>query len=320
MHVGRRWGSRWARRLALGLAGLVTVVAAGCTTDSQVQVAAPTGGATPGTAAPGAGGSIPSQPVQATPVVGECRGPVTATIIDAPTDPRPVVPCDQPHGNETFFVGTMDPSITSWPGEDTSTTTFDRQVDQACTSRHEAYVGLAAAAAEALPPDRVQSFAYFVPTKSDFAAGARWFRCDAVVEPVDPGEATTIVGTLKDVYAQPLPVGYRVCEAALNRLTACAKKHLVEYLATVQLPDVTEYPAPRNDVAVTAACRAPLLAALGLTGERTDLAFGYVLPSQDVWDAGLQTATCVAGAADNAALDDTLYRIGPTKPLPLASK
>lgn len=227
--------------------------------------------------------------------------------------------CNAAHGSETFYVGQIPSSVAQWPGG-ADDTALNQAVDEACTTRHQSYLGLTAANADTLPPDRVQDFAYFIPNQADFAAGARWFRCDAVVEPVAAGEKTTITGTLKDVYAKPLPVGYRLCEGNLNQLAACNERHQVEYLASVQLPDATSYPAQRNDVRVTAACRTPLLEALGLSEERADLAFGYVLPPQDVWDAGLQTATCVAGAANNAPLDNTLYHLGPTKPLPLAPR
>jgi hypothetical protein len=320
MKVARRSGFRWS----LGLAALALAVTA-CSTTSQVKVGAPS--ASVGGPAPGSGSApttangspTPAEPEEPPPAVGQCRGPIDATIVDAAADPRPTVACDKPHGSETFYVGEMDPSITTWPGT-TDDPSLGRQVDQACTSRHQAYVGVTEAEIATLPPDRLQDFAYFIPTRSDFAAGARWFRCDAIVEPLEAGESTTIQGTLKGVYAKPLPVAYRLCEASLNRLAACNKKHQIEYLASVQLPDLTEYPAQRGDIKVSAACRTPLLAALGLSEERADIAFGYVLPSQDVWDAGFQTATCIAGAANNAALGNTLYRIGPTKPLPLAPR
>jgi len=331
----------WSRAAFVGaVAGVAGLALAACSTDSQVSIGpaagsgtgpavsvpggtAPggstPGGSAPGGTAPGGTGSPKGTLSEATPTVGQCRGPLPSSILDAPTDPRPPVPCTGSHGSETFYVGTMDGGITTWPGND-SGGDLSRQVDEACTTRHDQYVGLTQQQADVIPPDRVQDFAYFVPTEADFAAGARWFRCDAVVQPVGSGEATTIAGTLKDVYAKPLPVGYRLCEGTLNRLAACNERHQIEYLASVQLPNLDEYPAQRGDAAVTNACRAPLLAALSLTSERSDLAFGYVLPGQDVWDAGFRAVTCVAGAADNAALDDTLFHIGPTRPLPLAPR
>ena len=166
-----------------------------------------------------------------------------------------------------------------------------------------------------VPPDRLQSFAFFVPTERDYQDGARWFRCDAVVEPL-AAERTSIDGTLKDVYAKPLPVSYRLCEARLGQPVACDQEHEIEYLASVLLETVNQFPTQKGDIQVTAACRGPLLTALGLTEERTDLVFGYLLPTQEAWDAGSKGATCVVGAADDSNLRGTLADIGPSVPLP----
>ena len=89
--------------------------------------------------------------------------------------------------------------------------------------------------------------------------------------------------------------------------------HEIEYLASVVLDSLTEYPtAEGRHRRSTAACRTPLLTALGLTEERTDLVFGYLLPTQEAWDAGSKGATCVVGAADGSSLRGTLADIGPS--------
>ena len=150
-----------------------------------------------------------------------------------------------------------------------------------------------------------------MPTERDYQDGARWFRCDAVVEPL-AAERTSIDGTLKDVYAKPLPVSYRLCEARLGQPVACDQDHEIEYLASVLLDSLNQFPTQKGDIQVTAACRTPLLTALGLTEERTDLVFGYLLPTQEAWDAGSKGATCVVGAADGSSLRGTLADIGPS--------
>ena len=144
-------------------------------------------------------------------------------------------------------------------------------MNAACSEAHLTYLGFDADSMLNLPPDRLQLFAYFIPTEEDFAAGARWFRCDALVEPLAAGESTTIDGTLEDVYGGSLPAGYRLCEARLGQTAACDDEHELEYLASVDLSDVAEYPAQRGDPQVAAACREPLLTALDLTVERQDL-------------------------------------------------
>jgi Septum formation len=309
MGVGgrRRRAGGWVSVVAVGM-----VFVAACSSSSNVVVQAPsaTGPVT-------AGGSDPSQASgEPTPKVGDCRAPVDRTIIDAASDPRPTVGCREAHGTETFWVGTMTSNIQAWPGsDDRAGRLLENQVTRECGTRHLQYLGLDVGSMPNLPPDRLQSFAFFVPTERDFQDGARWFRCDAVVDPL-AAENTSIDGTLKDVYAKPLPVSYRLCEARLGQPVACDQPHEIEYLASVLLDSLTQFPTQKGDIQVTAACRTPLLAALGLTEERTDLVFGYLLPTQEAWDAGSKGATCVVGAADGSTMRGTLAGIGPSAPLP----
>jgi hypothetical protein len=213
----------------------------------------------------------------------------------------------------------MDVDIVAWPGTDERAgEMLGVQVDQECSGRHLEYLGFDAVAVPNLPPDRLQLFAYYIPTEADFADGARWFRCDALVEPLNAAETTSIDGTLEDVYGTPLPVSYRLCEGRLGLTVGCDDVHELEYLASVVLDDLTAYPSQRGDPRVTAACRVPLLDALGLTEERQDLVFGYLLPTEAAWGAGAQGATCVVGAADGSELSGTLAGLGPDADLPLA--
>jgi hypothetical protein len=294
--------------MALNVAALAVLAA--CGTDPRVGVspASPSDG----TAPPPTGG-------QAAPVVVECRGPIDLEIIDAAADTRPTTTCDGAHGTETFWVGEMDPVIDAWPGGDErALAVLDNQVEQECANRHLDYLGFDPVASVNLPPDRLQVFAFYMPSESDFADGARWFRCDALVEPLTAAESTTIEGTLKDVYGGTLPFTYRLCEARLGQVVACDAEHEIEYLASVVLDQLTEFPLQKGDLKVTAGCRTPLLEALGLTEERRDLVFGYLLPPKEAWDAGSQVATCVVGAVDGSPLTGSLAGIGPTAALPLA--
>jgi hypothetical protein len=307
--VGQRRRAAASALAAVALAGIALTACAG---QSHVEVGAPAETAPPATD----GTAAPSAP-EVAPQVGDCRGAMDTETIDAASDPRAAVPCDGEHGAETFWVGEMDPAIRAWPGSDDRTgQLLQRQVDEECSARHLEYLGFDAAAMPNVAPDRLQNFAYFVPTEQDFAEGARWFRCDALVEPLNATESTTIDGTLKDVYGGKLPVSYRLCEARLGRIAACDEDHELEYLASVVLGDTQEYPAQRGDLKVTAACRTPLLTALGLSEERADLLFGYLLPTEADWQSGTHAATCVVGAKDRSTLKGTLADIGPKAPLP----
>jgi hypothetical protein len=324
MGVGRR--GRFGGWLSAAAVGVVLM--AGCASSNHVVIGAPSDaasgspgsgsvGSAPSGSAPVSGGTEPSPTRgEAEPKVGDCRAPVDRTTIDAASDPRPTVSCAEPHGTETFYVGTMGSTIDAWPGNnDRAGALLEAQVNNECGDRHLEYLGLDVTAMPNLPPDRLQSFAFFVPTEKDYDGGARWFRCDAMVDPVG-AEKTSIDGTLKDVYAKPLPVSYRLCEARLGQQVSCDEDHEIEYVASVLLDSLDQFPSQKGDIQVTAACRTPLLTALGLTEERADLVFGYLLPTQEAWDAGSKGATCVVGAADGSTLKGTLVGIGPSAPLP----
>ena len=316
MHRG---GWRWSASGAVAaMTGAALMLVAGCGTPAAVDVSPPVQ-PVPGTATPETESTLQPESGQAAPEIGECRGPVDLQIIDAAADTRSTVECGEGHGSETFWVGEMDVDIVAWPGTDERAgEMLGVQVDQECSGRHLEYLGFDAVAAPNLPPDRLQLFAYYIPTEADFADGARWFRCDALVEPLNAAETTSIDGTLEDVYGTPLPVSYRLCEGRLGLTVGCDDVHELEYLASVVLDDFTAYPSQRGDPRVTAACRVPLLDALGLTEERQDLVFGYLLPTEAAWGAGAQGATCVVGAADGSELSGTLAGLGPDADLPLA--
>ena len=311
---GRRWSASGA---VVAVAGAVALTAA-CGTPASVEVSPPIE-PVPATAPPGTDATAPGESGQPTPEIAECRGPVDLQIIDAAADTRETVDCDGGHGSETFWVGEMAPAIDAWPAADEAAgVRLSAQVDEECTGRHLEYLGFDATAAPNSPPDRLQLFAYFIPTEADFTDGARWFRCDALVEPLNAAETTSIDGTLEDVYGSPLPESYRLCEGRLGLTVGCDDVHELEYLASVVLDDLTAYPSQRGDPRVTAACRTPLLAALDLTQERQDLVFGYLLPTEAAWSAGTQGATCVVGAVDGSELNGTLAGLGPEADLPLA--
>ncbi len=141
--------------MALSVAA-VTVLAA-CATDSRVAVELPVTVRWNGPAGP--------------PAVRRRRWWVSvgARSTSRPSTPRPTpgptTACDGTHGTETFWVGEMDPAIDAWPGsDDQALAVLDRQVDQECTNRHLDYLGFDPVASANLPPDRLQVFAFYMPT------------------------------------------------------------------------------------------------------------------------------------------------------------
>jgi hypothetical protein len=255
----------------------------------------------------------PGPPDQAAPVVGECRGPITQAVVEPPTDTRPPVPCDQPHGFETFFVGELPDD--AWPG-DGNEEAFGL-VDEQCSPALASYLALPVDPVP-LVPDRVSSYAFFVPTEDDWARGERWFRCDAYVQPVVVGEETAIAGTLAGVYATSLPAAYRFCETAERTTIGCDQPHLAEWMAIVELPEIEEFPEPTGNTVIVDRCATAVQQALGATGPRPDLNVGYGLPDPTLWDldASYRQAVCVVAATDGRILTGTMAGIGDAGPLP----
>jgi hypothetical protein len=245
------------------------------------------------------------------PVVGECRGPVTQAEIDPASDTRPPVPCTEPHGFETIHVGELVDAPDAWPGDELPATLVE-QVVTACQPALDAYLELPSGDGYVVP-NRISDFAYFLPTTEQWADGARWFRCDAFVTPLNATEQTSIDGSLEAVGRAALPAAYRICDNA-NGFVPCTDPHELEYVALVEAGQDT-YPSVA-DPALAERCRAPVAQELAISS-RSDLSFSVALPTQEAWQAGVQVIYCVVGAAGGEALVGTLAGIGDAAPLPI---
>jgi hypothetical protein len=284
---------------------LTALVLVGCAgADADVQVAEVPLATEP------AQTTVPDAMVGA-PAVGECRPPVTQAEIDPASDARPPVPCSEPHGFETVHVGELIGGPAAWPGEDLPAD-LTTQIARACQPALESYLDLPMAG-EYVVPNRISAFAYFVPTADEWAAGARWFRCDAFVTPLAIGEQTAITGTLEGVGGAPLPSAYRICDDA-SGFVPCTDPHDLEYVAAVQAGQDT-YPTV-SDPALAERCRAPVAQELAISS-RSDLSFSVAIPTEEAWQDGVHVIYCVVGAAGGEPLVGTLAGIGDDAPLPI---
>ena len=176
--------------------------------------------------------------------MGECRGPITREIIKADADPRPTVGCDQLHGSETAFVGSLPAPVAALPYDKVAALTEDSPellpILSQCRSDFDHYLGESGIGPDAV---RVTSLfsPFFIPTAEEWAKGARWLRCDAATEPFD-GQATRgTTESLRGILTRgPLPVSLRACYRVtfpdFTGLTSCDQAHkgelMLEYLAT----------------------------------------------------------------------------------------
>jgi hypothetical protein len=103
------------------------------------------------------------------PAVGECHDLTTAQV-NAPTDSQAPVDCSQSHTTRTIRVAQL-PSGTSWnDGADQ----ISRTVDRKCLPARDEALGRTAKVRDR----SAYTYVWFIPTRAEREAGARWFRCD----------------------------------------------------------------------------------------------------------------------------------------------
>lgn len=170
---------------------LATALLAACGGGGGGSSDAPSGPAEPQSAA-----TITSTPTTVpafpTPRVGECRGPISREIIEADSDARPTVGCDQLHGSETVFVDSLPAPVAALPYDKVAALTEDSPellpILSQCREDSDHYLG-----ENPIGPDAVRVTSlfvpFFIPPAEEWAKGARWLRCDAVTEPFE-GQAT----------------------------------------------------------------------------------------------------------------------------------
>ena len=272
-------------------------------------VAGQVGSASSGTTSSGATG---------VPLVGECRGPTNAATIEPPTDPRPTVPCGGAHGAETIFVGTLPGTVTTWPAANNDVSSdLLTTISQQCQPALAAYIGLTPGPSGTETLTRVD-LAFYVPTSAEFASGARWFRCDAVVYPFASDSDTTIPGTLKDAFAggRPSPE-LLVCEGAGGDRLACSLPHRAELLEVVTLTEGADVAYPGNTALgarVDKVCAARVVDLLDQRGDlRNDLTLVDYWPTAESWAGGDRTGLCGVGVVANELVSGTLRGIGTGK-------
>ena len=145
--------------LALAAALLALPALSGCTPAESQQKS--------GDASP----DVKAQVVKA-PEIGACRVLQPSDLAEA-SDSTETVPCKQPHDAETFAVGPFKGRLADAGYDDPR---LGAHVYDVCSKAFMRFTG----ADESLTLRSVVSWAWFRPTEAEWAAGARWFRCDVV--------------------------------------------------------------------------------------------------------------------------------------------
>ena len=114
---------------------------------------------------------VKAQVVEA-PKIGACRVLQPADLA-APSDDTATIPCTRPHNAETYAVGPFKGKLADASYDDPQ---LGAHVYDLCSKAFMKFTG----ADESLALRSVVSWAWFRPTEDQWAAGARWFRCDVV--------------------------------------------------------------------------------------------------------------------------------------------
>ena len=280
-----------------------------------------------------------SSPEFESPMVGECRGPMTQEIYDAVSDTRPTIACDQPHGSETFFVGPLPDEIAALPhsqlGELPEEFPAKDQMLRPCDEEYDQYVGVRPLGPDSFRPHNL-SLAFYLPSAEQWEQGARWIRCDVVTRPFEGQADRSFPESLRGIVARDaLPPGLRRCyreviilpEVELLGLGSCDHAHQGEILVEFQVTDPgidalgndREALKRYTDDRYLQTCRERMTPMLGLSAaefrERRDIKVGQAVLDLADWPADPTARRVWCLAVTEQLITGTVEGLG-SNPLP----
>lgn len=317
-----------SRTATVASAVAVLALAGGCSVITEVRgrttttvpptttIATSTTVATTTTVAPTTTTEAP--PPYVLPVAGECREVTGVDVVGPSVDERDPIDCQQPHGAETVLV-LRDALVAlgEYPADRFALPPgLHASLATTCQAAFDAHLGLPPLGSAGRVASRLTP-AWFLPPQVSWDLGARYVRCDVVVEPV-PGQGGRYAGPFRGVLAgAQVPVALAACFDADLRRARCDAGHASEAVADAVFPGATERP---GDEAVAAArveqCEPAAASAIGVgsMAEQPRLATALLLPSADAWELGVRTGTCYVLSAEGLALNDSVRGIGSAPP------
>ncbi|EFL09983.1 MULTISPECIES: septum formation family protein [Actinomycetes] len=152
--------------------------------------------------------------------VGSCAKIATPEELYTASDIGPVVPCTEPHQTETVFVGRLDGPIAA-EAERPVVEKLDTVIADRCHSVDlRGYLGARARDSFGV------SLLTRVPTRAEWAAGERTFRCDAIPAAA-PGAPPQLSVPLRGVLPTAASAAVRVCWRGGEQLP-CDRPHTAE--------------------------------------------------------------------------------------------
>lgn len=247
------------------LVALLLVLLAGCSQepDPGDSVLGPPATASPET----------TPAARPAPEVGACHRLSLAQARTATTT-TPPVPCDGTHTAYTFHVGRFaEEAMTADAG----------LARRACTRHLAEGVGLSRTAL----PGTVIDWVWFEPTTEQWAAGSRWFRCDAIARTED--RLHPLPAAAPPFPDGDVPAAWRRCiavddaELRVGHTVTCDRPHDYRFAGTFRAADAPQWPG-------TAAFRA---AAGRRCPEITGAAAWWATwPLAEAWAQGARRVSC----------------------------
>jgi Septum formation len=191
--------------------------------------------------------STPTQPTgppglgAGAPRVGQCR--VLETFeLQASSNPRPTVPCSQPHTSITIKVGAF-PLREVTPANLRSGVLGD-EAQQGCAAVFPTVVG------GDLRTQRTSILrtAVFLPTAEQIGGSARWYRCDLIAGGDHGLPLQRLPAQANGILDGAVPLSLQACWTATKLSTGreipCSQQHVMRAVGIAPLPD-SPYPGPR---------------------------------------------------------------------------
>ncbi|HXH81062.1 septum formation family protein [Nocardioides sp.] len=168
----------------------------------------------PGSSAAAVAGASAADPAYGAPTVGECFDPSRGEL-DAHSHVESPVSCASPNTSEVVAVATLPESV----GHDARPGKLKRIALEACLPALEERVGTS----DGQLGHTAYLLGYFFPTEEQRAAGARWLRCDVVLQ---GGKRLLPLPARLEVGEFPFPPRVAKCLAGKPLLpTACSEPH-----------------------------------------------------------------------------------------------
>lgn len=233
-------------------------------------------------------GTEKSRPaVESAPELGACR-PLNSKHIARAANLTEPVPCSHPHTAETFLVGQL-------PGgaDDYSAPAHGVFAYKTCAPAFAKFLG----ADESLALRTRLGWAWFRPSRTAWAAGKRWLRCDVIGGRAEDGPLRTLPTTAKGLLAKEEVASWMSCargEVLDNaRKVPCDQAHDWRAVTAVKIGAPQDpYPGDRvSEVRARDNCSDWVGAWLNYA---VDYEYGYSIFHRAEWRAGNRRSLCWA--------------------------